>query len=63
MKIGEPKTTKPYECGGRVTTWAKIKNTHYSQAQGRHEFFQRGKRTRSRSTGHITAAPAPAASK
>ncbi len=24
----------PYECGERVTTWAKIKNPHYSQARG-----------------------------
>jgi ATP-dependent DNA ligase len=28
-----------YQCDGRATSWLKIKNTDYTQADGRHEWF------------------------
>src|SRR4030095_1290539 len=28
-----------YQCDGRATSWLKIKNPQYSQAEGRHELF------------------------
>ena len=28
-----------YQCDGRATSWLKIKNAAYSQAEGRHELF------------------------
>ena len=30
-----------YQCDGRGTSWLKIKNPEYSQAEGRHELFER----------------------
>jgi bifunctional non-homologous end joining protein LigD len=35
-----------YQSGGRTTSWVKVKNPNYSQAEGRAEFF--GKRARAR---------------
>ena len=29
-----------YQCDGRGTSWLKIKNPEYSQAEGRHELFE-----------------------
>lgn len=31
----------PYRCDGVSTSWLKIKNAAYSQAEGRHELFER----------------------
>jgi hypothetical protein len=31
----------PYRGDGVTTSWIKIKNPHYSQAEGRHELFER----------------------
>jgi hypothetical protein len=34
-------TRGPYQRDGVSTSWVKIKNPHYSQAEGRHELFER----------------------
>ena len=33
-----------YQCDGRDTSWLKIKNLRYSQAEGRHELFEAARR-------------------
>jgi ATP-dependent DNA ligase len=33
--------TAPYNAEADQTTWIKIKNPNYSQAEGRHELFER----------------------
>jgi hypothetical protein len=34
---------RPYRCDGVSTSWIKIKNPAYTQAEGRHELFERGR--------------------
>ena len=38
----------PYHTDGTKTSWVKIKNPRYSQAEGRHEFFEERAETRPR---------------
>ncbi len=35
-----------YQSGGRTTSWVKVKNANYSQAEGRPEFFEKRSRAK-----------------
>ena len=45
-----------YQCDGRGTSWLKIKNPDYSQAEGRHELFDE-RRLMSHPARHNTIRP------
>ena len=46
-----------YQCDGRGTSWLKIKNPDYSQAEGRHELFESRRRPALSSSRRMKAAP------
>ena len=41
-----------YQCDGHGTSWLKIKNPHYSQAEGRHELFEARRKSPRWPRGH-----------
>jgi ATP-dependent DNA ligase len=46
-----------YQCDGRGTSWLKIKNPNYSQAEGRHEQFEARRQPTHSSRRQKLAAP------